>query len=257
MAIGIAVALGGPASKVWAGSILGQVWFTDQIKLAQNPAPYGKTMGQWSALWQQWSLGQPRLTNPNFDETGAQAGNLQHAPVYFMPSTIALGSKVLPQNTQLLVKRNFVVPGNQPIFVFVSGVVADNTCQDPPLTVDGLRAAAEAQLSPLTEIHLTIDRHPIILATDRGDAVQNLPLTNYRVISPAFGFDLPADNIRMALSNCPVTGSVYPAVTEGWAVMLPPLLDGDHTIRLGATYGAPTNFTFDVENNVTAVRVTD
>jgi hypothetical protein len=258
-AVGSVVALAGPASKVSAGSILGQVWFNDQIKLAQSPAPYGHTLGEWSALWQQWSLGQPLPTNPNFDLTGDQAGNGQVFPVYFMPSTIASGNKTLPQDTTIIAKRRFTVPGNRPIFVFISGVVADNACVDLPRTVDRLRAEAQEQIAPFRQVHLTIDGHPVVLGGDRDletDVVLSTPLSAYRASSPPFSFTLPVDNIRQE-SVCNTPGTISPAVTEGWAVMLPPLLDGQHTIRFGASYGAPTNFSFDVENLVTAVRQGD
>src|SRR5262249_47569963 len=108
-------------------------------------------------------------------------------------------------------------------------------------------------------IHVTIDQHPVVLGTDRDTETAltlSTSLSNYRASSPVFAFTLPTENIRQG-TDCPITGSVSAAVTEGWAVMLPPLVDGEHTIRFGATYGEPTNFTFDVENHVNAVRVNE
>jgi hypothetical protein len=119
--------------------------------------------------------------------------------------------------------------------------------------VDQLHADAQARIEPLQEIHLLINDVPIIAA-----AGENLPditrsFTNvsvYRASSPAFSFFLPQNNIRQ-LSGCNTIGTVSPAVTEGWAAMLPPLpTDGNFDIRFGAKYGSPSDYTFDVLNHV-------
>ena len=44
----------------------------------------GKTYGEWAAAWWQWVLAIPASVNPRFDTTGADAGEHQSGPVWFL-----------------------------------------------------------------------------------------------------------------------------------------------------------------------------
>src|SRR5262245_36308823 len=46
--------------------------------------PYGKTYGEWGARWWQWLLAIPAPVNPNLDPTGANCGQGQSGPVWFV-----------------------------------------------------------------------------------------------------------------------------------------------------------------------------
>jgi len=51
-----------------------------------NANAYGNTYGEWSARWWQWLLSIPMDHNPNFDTTGADCGQEQVGPVWFLAS---------------------------------------------------------------------------------------------------------------------------------------------------------------------------
>jgi len=64
----------------------------------------------------------------------------------------------------------------------------------------------------------------------------------YRVQSLAFGFTLPTDNLLAAVYPPPfnnfVAGTYFPAVDDGYYVMLSPLHPGYHVLHFGGVSGS-------------------
>jgi len=48
---------------------------------------YGNSYGEWSARWLQWVFSIPAATNPAADTTGANCGEGQAGPVWFLAGT--------------------------------------------------------------------------------------------------------------------------------------------------------------------------
>jgi len=70
----------------------------------------------------------------------------------------------------------------------------------------------------------------------------------FRVQSPAFVFTLPDDDFFTAVGEGPFApGSYYPAVDDGYYVMLQPLPMGHHTVHF---HGASGTFVLDITYHI-------
>lgn len=182
-----------------------------------NARPYGKTYGEWSAKWWQWVYSIPAPVNPNIDATGANCGQGQSGPVWF------LGGNFGGTST-----RNCTVPAGKALFFPLINQEADNfLCTDPDTTFDlaGLYGFADFVIDLAGNLQCKVDGVPI----------QNLQ--RYRAVSPVFSITLPEDNLVQALATllpyppCAdgLPGTYAPAVSDGYWLMLAPLPPGEHT----------------------------
>lgn len=189
--------------------------------------PYGLTYGQWSAKWWQWAISIPASTNPLLDSTGANCGENQSGPVWFLAGT-----------TGGPATRNCAIPSGKAIFfpigniIFGSGVYdCDPTNPGVPCDVEALRASAA-----------TVMNTPILLEAEiDGRPIQNL--NSYRAFSPVFSITCPDDS----LFGVPA-GMYTPQISDGYWIMLAPLSTGAHTIHFK---GALDFFGFPFETEVT------
>src|SRR5439155_8127033 len=116
------------------------------------------------------------------------------------------------------VERTFTVPAGKAIFSPILAQEGDNSCVEPPLTVDQLRAALASFVPFITEMHGSIDGVPL------------RDLLSYRVQSPVFSLTLPVtDNVNQFF-GCNVSGTIFPAVSDGFWIMLAPLPQGRHDV---------------------------
>src|SRR6266567_9555639 len=84
--------------------------FGDTVIVPPNSTPnaaYGKTYGEWAAAWWQWGLSVPAAVNPILDTTGADAGQGQTGPVWFLGGTFGGGT----------IKRTLTIPAGKAIFI--------------------------------------------------------------------------------------------------------------------------------------------
>jgi len=159
---------------------------------------HGVSMAEWSARHWQWTLGIPIATNPGQDVTGATCGEVQEAPVYFIP-------------------RNFPpceVPAGWSIFIPIVGTEC-STVEAPPYhgeTPYDLRACAARD----------VDRYTGIIVRINGELVPEI--ADYRVASPPFSLILPERNVLGAPAGDAV------AVADGYQVILALLPPGEHEI---------------------------
>ena len=168
---------------------------------------FGNTYGEWSSRWWQWLLSIPAATNPNLDPTGANCGEGQAGPVWFLAGTFG-GSFT----------RTCTVPSGKALFfpilntAFGQGV---GDCTGPSdCDVTALRGLAAAAEDNPTTLMVSIDGHNV------ND------LSQFRVTSPVFNYFLPADNI-LGISS----GTYGPLVSDGYWLLLKPLSTGAHTIH--------------------------
>lgn len=162
--------------------------------------PYGKSYGQWSALWWQWVSQFPVPESPLFGSRCPDVG--QSGEVWFLAGT-----------SEGTVVRACTVPAGKALFFPVANTVSWNSPGESYTEQElGDRAAQLLELAK--ELACTID----------GTAVKDLD--RFRVLSPAFDLHLPENNIHGE-----VPGDYSPAVSDGWWIMLEPLPQGQHEIH--------------------------
>ena len=174
--------------------------------------PFGMSYGQWAVAWWQWALSIPAANSPMLDTTGAFAAVGQRGPVWFLGGS--LGNSV---------ERTLTVPAGKAIFAPVhpwifGATVGDCTPSAPgvPCDVPTLRASAAYAATNAQILEVSIDSDPV------------RTVRKYRALSPsAFNVTLPDGNIL----GLPA-GIYGPQVADGYWLMLQPLDDGRHTIRM-------------------------
>ncbi len=172
----------------------------------------GKTYGDWANAWWQWVMGIPADRNPLTDETGEFCGEDQHGPVWFLAGTF--GNSVERTCQMPKGKRIFM-----PVFnwIFGAGVFdCDPTVPGVPCDVAGLQQLAAEQTEKAEVLDVTID----------GMSVPNV--RDYRASSPKpFALKYPDNSV----TGVP-KGKYSPQVTDGYWLMLEPLPEGEHEIRI-------------------------
>ncbi len=215
--------------------------------------PYGKTYGQWSALFWQWVFASPVSENPLFLDGNVDLSLQQPpGPVWFLGGTFVAtpnetGGGVIGQAV-----RTGTVPAGKALFFPILNNEFDNQTFVPPedMTIPELYAFAADQLTSNQSMDCEID----------GVAVKNLwdsvnKTSPYRVATPVFSYWLPADDNVQQSWGIQVSGTIEPAVGEGVYLMLAPLSPGTHTIHFWG--GSPGNFVLDITYNITVVGVAE
>ena len=96
-----------------------------------------------------------------------------------------------------------------------------------------LRSFVDSALTGVTNVFCAID----------NTAIRNLA-QDFRVQSTVFGFTIPEDNLLTAVYH-PTTypaGTYFPAVDDGWYVMLAPLSPGNHVLHFGSNWNDITYY---------------
>jgi hypothetical protein len=153
------------------GGVVGGLGAQDPVNagvFAPSATPYGKTYGEWTALWWQWVCAIPIGDNPLPDPTGEKAGVGQSGPVWFL-----CGTTGNPPTAE----RTVTIPvGKAVLFPIVNCFFAapvDGT------TDDQLRAGSKASIDHVTDLEAVVD----------GRALQGL--ANYRFASPMYEYTSP------------------------------------------------------------------
>jgi hypothetical protein len=186
--------------------------------LPPGSKPYGKTYGEWSAAWWQWTTFLPADKNPSNDNTGKYCAEGQTGPVWFLGST--------PSGASI---RTCSVPSDRGILF----PVITNECSTSEYpqykTESDLRKCAKEQQDKVTSFDASIDGRKIP------------DLQKYRTESPLFRLNLSKNNIFGTIAG-PTN-----AVSDGIWLLLSPLPPGKHEIRFSSsavdvTSAAPMNF---------------
>jgi len=163
---------------------------------------FGKTYGEWAAEWWKWALSFPLNVNPLFDETGEFQDQGQSGQVWFLGSSVGFGEWV----------RECEVPAGKAIFFPITQVVF--WAPEDGEAEEELRARANASMDGVTTLECTVD----------GVLLENL--FDYRAESPAF--TIP-DTLLIDIGYPP--GDRFPAVADGYWILLAPLSRGEHEIH--------------------------
>jgi hypothetical protein len=196
---------------------------------------YGKTYGDWNVAWEQWADSIPTANHPLFDSGDCSVG--QSGPVWFLGGKfIAIGGSGTYDN----VIRNCKVPAGKALYVAIFNAedsVLEETTINHLTQIGELRAATAAGMDAATTLSMQVD----------GENIPNIK-EKFRVQSPAFGFTLPDDNFFTAVGEGPFqAGTYFPAVDDGYYVMLAPLPIGHHAIHF---HGASGTFVLDITYHI-------
>ena len=178
------------------------------------PILLGKTMGEWSANWWQWSLSIPAATNPMLDNSGTFCNVEQRGPVWFLAGVFFGGTA----------ERSCTIPYGKHILFPIANAFWLNSVDTPDLKEAEWRQAANDFLPPSVggDLEATLNGEPIIFNP-------KTPIT--RSQSPVFSVKFPADNV-FGLDPSILTD--FPIVSDGFWVMLPPLSKGIHVLHFRA-----------------------
>jgi hypothetical protein len=181
---------------------------------------YGMTYGAWGAAWWNWALSSSLADNPVADETGANCHVNQAGPVWFLAGTFG-GPAV----------RHCHVPAGKALFFPIINTVWWAT--EPDETEEEIREGANATIDQVTVLECSINGVPL------------KKLDAYRADSPAFTLHLPEGAIADELFD--LSGDFYPAVADGYWIMLAPLPRGKHVIHFRGVQGDPNDPLFETE----------
>jgi hypothetical protein len=202
----------------------------------------GRTLGEWSAVWWKWAYAIPVDDNPLLDSTGAKSKFGDVGAIFFLAG-------LFNPSGNASVTRTVTIPANKFIFFPLENFVDDNVgngCATPSstpcptrLTIDELRAQINGVLPGITALHASIDGQPVS------------DLFSHRETAPAFSYTLQlTDNLQEVvngITTSDATGTVFPAVADGFYLMLRPLPPGQHVIDFGGTvFGTPVDVTYQV-----------
>lgn len=191
-----------------------------------NAKVYGKTYGEWAAEWWKWALSFPADTNPILDDTGEFCDLGQSGPVWFLAGTFGATG----------VERDCAIPPGKAIFY-------------PLINVTWVDAPGDEETPPDAEIYSDDDVRFIVssftgagnlgcqltstldtLETQFGEVpapVTALGRPIVRAQSPKFSTFLPEGNV-FGLDP----GVNERLIAEGYWVMLPPLMPGEHVLNM-------------------------
>jgi len=232
--------------------VLGMAVLAVPSVMAQSDGPkvidrdsvaYGRTYSEWSAAWEQWSDSIPVAQHPLFTDGDCSVG--QSGPVWFLGGKFCANGATCSYTG---VVRTCNLPSGKALyFPILNGEdsaleesVAENPGVEAYQLIAAMRSYEDAGLSA-AKVSCWVDGAPIPHLKER-----------FRVQSPAFGFTLPTDNLLKAIYGNPnfVAGTYFPAVDDGWYVMLSPLPPGPHVLHFrGVVDGFALDITYHL--NVT------
>jgi hypothetical protein len=198
--------------------------------LPRNSRPFGKTYEDWAVAYRQWLTAIPAASNPAIDLTGEFCGEGQSGPVWFLASHgpdpgTAVRECHVPAGKALYVPLVGFITWAPDFLGLAAFVVATFVGLDPATLTDEeiIRFAVNWVIDHTTHLSLTVN----------GVAYRDL--FSYRAESPAFMLTETAifDDIGTPISQPNLV------VTDGFAVILPPLRRGSHTIEIRAEANNP------------------
>jgi hypothetical protein len=189
----------------------------------RDAVAYGRTYGEWMAAWNQWSYSLPIDQHPLFTDGDCSVG--QSGPVWF------LGGGFVAPSTRV---RHCTIPVGKALFLPVvdwedsalEESVAENPGSESYQQIATMRSFVSGAIETALNPYLQID----------GKYVPNLQ-QRFRIQSTVFGFTIPTNNLlNPVYGRSFPAGTYYPAIDDGWDVMIAPLSPGDHLIHFGSSF---------------------
>jgi len=188
----------------------------------RDSVAYGRTYADWMAAWDQWSFSLPVTTHPLFTDADCSVG--QSGPVWFLGGAfVAPWTRVrhcnIPSGTALFF----------PVWDWEDSALEEGLVENPGDPTYQQIAGLRSRVFQLLNKYL----NPTMFCQIDQKPIRHL-LQDFRIQSTVFGFTLPDNNLLSAAYgvNFPA-GTYFPAVDDGWDVMLAPLPAGDHVLVFG------------------------
>ena len=215
----------------------------DSVIIERDSVAYGRTYGEWDAASWQWAFSLPVTSHPLFDTADCSTG--QSGPVWFLGGKFCNFNNLAACGTTTT--RTCSVPAGTAIYIDL-GSDEDSAPEEangwgcgtslPALllgTIAEMRQCAESVSNGFTDVSAEID----------GEVVPNL-MERFHVQSVVFGYTLPANNLLLAVGETGIPqGTYFPAVDDGWGLMLSPLRPGNHVLQFSSTFPL-THVTYDL-----------
>lgn len=201
------------------------------------PNSNANQLGELSAAWWQWiwsfKVGTDQnFTNPNFqngpvDCSYGQSSHTRSGQIWFMAGSFGTVTGPLERTCTSPIPRGVA------LFFPLPNVDVDNVgCCGPnvPPTTFNIEQLKQFAAS-------YVDAIPYPYCTDNGK-----PVPVYRAQSPVFSYTLPAvDNVYQSFGFFDIPGvnwpgtTVFPAVSDGYWLMLESLSPGQHDVKCGSS----------------------
>ena len=213
--------------------------------LPPDSNPYGFSYQEWAVKWWQWSFS---LSTNNLELVGKPSLSCgEGTKVRFLAGVYIPGNNGITMDT-----RKVTIEAGTPLFFCVLASFDDNTgCNGSALdfgtnSVSELTAAAVGSWGYVSTTSCTIDGVAV-------PGLSNPATTRYLVTTPPFSYTTAKEaNVVANLFGVPCLPNgftVYPAVTDGVYLMIPPLAPGKHVICFVGIVG-PASSPF-VESDLT------
>ena len=201
--------------------------------------PVGKVYNVLGVAWWKYALSRPAATNPLRDSTGAHCADGQSGPVFFLVG--GEGSATAERTCTVHgLKALFFPIINTIDFHTPQGDVPDNNTT-PQLVYQEFLGNTRNRSGNLSAsgLHANVDGSEIANLHPANTPYRACALPVNGCFPGAFSFTMPADNL-FDFAHEPA-GTYFPALQDGYYLLLAPLAPGRHTIKFGgnAFFGAP------------------
>jgi hypothetical protein len=196
------------------------------VVVAPGQSLFGKSYNELTGEWSNWLQEEPPDSNPAFDPDGGFCDLNQKGKIWFLAGTF-FGD---------IPNRICEVPAGKgiffPIFAFVSfapDFLGEPPCQDLVEEVDQIRCDVndDIAIAPFVGLEVTLDGEPVP------------DLFAYRVQSQPGGFTFRSGPLFEAFGI--EQGDRFPAVADGYWILLKPLSPGEHTVNFSADFDTDGN----------------
>jgi len=239
--------------------------FVQDIQAASTQTPWRNlTLSKLTAVWWQWAFSIPVTISPLFDSTGINAHSLQpYSDLLFLSGTVTVTQT---QNGDVIgqVTRSITVQQGTSLFFPVINSEWDNVCNKPHLGgncfgvqpfpivlgVPQLKVLASDPLKSVTALQSTLT--PTNSSFNPIGPAENLGTP--RLQSPPFSFTLPATHNLYQSFGFDVSGTIAPAVSDGYYSFVRGLAPGYYVLRFGGSYTTNSQgntFTEDITYQIT------
>ena len=199
---------------------------------------FGKKMTDWTAEWYQWAYGMPEFQSVFYDDTGSLSPLGQRGKVWFLG-----GAYEETTPGAFIANRSITIPEGKALLFPVMTTQLDNVGSATVRDATSLYAEVAA-------FSAAVDPQSLVFEVDGVDLTD---LLRRRVKSSVFEYTVGPGTFPIAFGA--LEGDVvYPAVSDGYWVMLKPLAVGViHTIHVAGAVGGPYNYTQDINYVITVV----
>ena len=183
----------------------------------------GKSYNQLAGEWINWLAAEPAATSPAFDPDGRFCDRNQRGKVWFLASTF-----------EGVADRTCQVPAGKAIFLSLGGVFV-SFWPDYPAAGDRCRHQATTLEKVRCDVNHGIPGAPDISLEATLDGAPVADLFAFRAQSDPGGFTLRIPDSSLLTDLGFTAGDRFPAVADGYFLLLKPLKPGQHTLSFRMT----------------------